>query len=127
VRFKWNLWKAATNTTKHGVAFPEAATVFGGPPAITFQDPNQSEAVERYATSILSLPNRLATAHTGMLRSNKGRKHAPNGRQRKDGVRKRLRRVEIEQVSITGYEPQGKPWTLIRGKPRGMDPARFKP
>jgi hypothetical protein len=27
--------------------------------------------------------------------------------------------------SITGYEPQSKPWTLIRGKPRGMDPARF--
>jgi PAS domain S-box-containing protein len=23
------------------------------------------------------------------------------------------------------YEPQGKPWTLFRGKPRGMDPERF--
>jgi MFS family permease len=27
---------------------------------------------------------------------------------------------------ITGYEPRGKAWTLIRGKPRGIDPVGLK-
>ena len=38
MRFEWDPKKAATNLRKHGVGFQEAATVFGYPLAITFQD-----------------------------------------------------------------------------------------
>ena len=38
MRFEWDPKKAATNLKKHGVVFQEAATVFGDPLAITFQD-----------------------------------------------------------------------------------------
>jgi hypothetical protein len=31
----------------------------------------------------------------------------------------------MEDIMNHWYEPQGKPWTLFRGKPRGMDPERF--
>jgi uncharacterized DUF497 family protein len=50
---------------KHGVTFQEAATVFGDPLAITFQDPEHSEAEERQVTFGLSLQKRLVVvAHT---------------------------------------------------------------
>jgi uncharacterized DUF497 family protein len=35
---------------KHGVAFPEAATVFGDPLAITYSDPDHSEDEDRFLT-----------------------------------------------------------------------------
>jgi hypothetical protein len=44
MRFEWDPKKAETNSKKHGVTFQEAATVFGDPLAITFQDPDHSEA-----------------------------------------------------------------------------------
>ena len=47
MRFEWDPKKAAANLKKHGVAFQEAATVFGDPLAITFQDPDHSEDEER--------------------------------------------------------------------------------
>jgi len=39
MEFEWDPRKAAANARKHNVAFPEAATVFGDPLAITFEDP----------------------------------------------------------------------------------------
>ena len=59
MRFEWDPKKAAANLKKHGVPFHEAATVFGDPLAITFQDPDHSEDEERQMTFGLSLQKRL--------------------------------------------------------------------
>jgi uncharacterized protein len=48
MEFEWDPEKAVRNSAKHGVAFHEAATVFGDPLAITFSDPDHSE--ERFLT-----------------------------------------------------------------------------
>jgi uncharacterized DUF497 family protein len=64
MRFEWDPKKAAANLKKHGVAFQEAATAFGDPLAITFQDPYHSED-ERQVTFGLSLQKRLiVVSHT---------------------------------------------------------------
>jgi uncharacterized DUF497 family protein len=55
MRFEWDPKKAASNLKKHGVTFQEAATVFGNPLAITFQDPDHSDGEERQITFGLSL------------------------------------------------------------------------
>lgn len=44
MEFDWDERKASANVKKHGVSFQEAATVFGDPLAITFSDPDHSEA-----------------------------------------------------------------------------------
>jgi hypothetical protein len=41
--FEWDPRKASTNRRKHGVAFDEAATVFGDPLSITLHDPDHAE------------------------------------------------------------------------------------
>jgi len=65
VRFEWDPKKAAATVRKHGVTFQEAATVFGDPLAITFDDPDHSESEERYLTFGLSLQGRLIViSHT---------------------------------------------------------------
>jgi uncharacterized DUF497 family protein len=65
MRFEWHPKKAAANLKKHGVSFQEAATVFGDPLAITFQDPDHSEDEERQLTFGLSLRKRLiVVSHT---------------------------------------------------------------
>jgi uncharacterized protein len=65
VRFEWDPRKAAGNVKKHGISFQEAATVFGDPLAITFQDPDHSEEEERQMTFGLSLQKRLiVVSHT---------------------------------------------------------------
>jgi uncharacterized protein len=48
--FEWDPEKAAANLAKHGVAFPEAATVFGDPLAITYSDPDHSDDEDRFLT-----------------------------------------------------------------------------
>jgi hypothetical protein len=50
VDFEWDPDKAPRNLAKHGVAFPEAATVFGDPLAFTFYDPEHSEEEGRFLT-----------------------------------------------------------------------------
>ena len=42
MRFDWDEDKAASNFSKHGVSFQEAATVFGDPLSDTFNDPDHS-------------------------------------------------------------------------------------
>ena len=65
MRFEWDSRKAAANFKKHGVTFQEAATVFGDPLAITFQDPDHSEEEERQLTYGLSQQMRLIiVSHT---------------------------------------------------------------
>jgi uncharacterized DUF497 family protein len=65
MRFEWDSRKAVANLKKHGVTFQEAATVFGDPLAITFQDPDHSEEEERQMTYGLSQQMRLiVVSHT---------------------------------------------------------------
>ena len=65
MRFEWDPKKAAANLKKHGVTFQEAATAFGDPLAITFQDPDHSESEDRQMTFGVSLQKRLiVVSHT---------------------------------------------------------------
>jgi len=65
MRFEWDSKEAATNLEKHGVSFQKAATAFGDPLAITFQDPDHSGDEERQVPFGLSLQKRLiVVSHT---------------------------------------------------------------
>lgn len=48
--YQWDPRKAASNLRKHGVGFPEAATVFHDPLALTFPDPDHSIQEQRFLT-----------------------------------------------------------------------------
>lgn len=48
--FEWDESKARSNLTKHGVAFEEAATVFGDPLSLTVRDPLHSDEEDRFVT-----------------------------------------------------------------------------
>ncbi len=50
MEFQWDNKKAAKNLKKHGVSFREAASVFGDPLAITFDDPDHSIDEHRLLT-----------------------------------------------------------------------------
>ncbi len=84
MRFEWDPKKAASNLKKHGVTFQEAATVFGDPLAITFQDPDHSDGEERQITFGLSLQKRrIVVSHTERKDRTRIIKRASNGPQRK--------------------------------------------
>ena len=46
--FEWDSMKAARNAIRHGVRFPEAATVFFDENALFEDDPDHSEEEDRY-------------------------------------------------------------------------------
>ena len=50
MEFEWDTAKSVSNHSKHGVSFPDAATVFGDARAITFPDPDHSEHEDRFPT-----------------------------------------------------------------------------
>ena len=65
MNIEWDTKKAKFNRKKHGVSFEEAATVFGDPLAITFDDPDHSEDEDRHLTFGLSLQKKLiVVSHT---------------------------------------------------------------
>ena len=47
MKFEWNQKKAASNLSKHGVAFEEALTVFADPLARIFDDEDHSTEEQR--------------------------------------------------------------------------------
>jgi uncharacterized protein len=59
VNFEWDLRKSAQNLRKHGVSFHEAATVFGDPLSMTYQDPDHSTIEQRFLTIGTSRAGRL--------------------------------------------------------------------
>ena len=59
MEFEWDNRKATKNLKKHGVSFREAASVFGDPLAITFDDPDHSIDEHRLLT--------FGTTRTGRL------------------------------------------------------------
>jgi len=65
VNFEWDPEKATRNRRKHGVSFPEAATVFADPLAVTYHDPDHSISEERFITVGMSRTDRvLIVAHS---------------------------------------------------------------
>ena len=63
--FEWDPIKAAENIRKHRVGFEEAATAFGDPLALTFDDPDSSDEERRFLTFGLSSRGRLLViSHT---------------------------------------------------------------
>ena len=63
--FEWDPDKARANLGKHGVAFVEAATVFGDPLSLTVSDPDHSEGEQRFLSVGMSHRRRLlVVAHT---------------------------------------------------------------
>lgn len=59
MRIEWDQAKADSNFRKHGVAFHEAATVFGDSLSLTLPDPDHSQDEERFLLSGRSGPGRL--------------------------------------------------------------------
>ena len=59
LNFEWDPKKAQSNLDKHGVAFEEAATVFGDPLSLTIGDPDHSEGEERFILLGQAITNRL--------------------------------------------------------------------
>jgi hypothetical protein len=65
VEFEWDPGKAERNLRKHGVAFSEAATVFGDPLGTTVADPDHSVGEHRFITIGRSPRSRwLMVSHT---------------------------------------------------------------
>jgi uncharacterized protein len=63
--FEWDPSKAQANIAKHGVDFPEAATVFADPLSLTVPDPDHSVGEQRYVTIGVSYRQRVVVvAHT---------------------------------------------------------------
>ena len=59
IRFEWDARKAAENLRKHGVAFPEAETVFEDESALLLPDPDHSRDEERFVLLGASAARRL--------------------------------------------------------------------
>ena len=57
MEFEWDPKKARKNLRKHKVPFPEAATIFGDPLAVTVPDPDHSPEEHRNIT--IGTSNRL--------------------------------------------------------------------
>ena len=63
--FDWDSNKSAINLKKHGVSFGEAATIFGDPLSVTFDDPDHSLSERRFVTMGLSTSGKvLVVSHT---------------------------------------------------------------
>ncbi len=57
--FEWDIHKARSNYSKHGVRFEEAATIFRDPRALTIFDSEHSEYEDRWITMGISKTGRL--------------------------------------------------------------------
>lgn len=59
LRFEWDPRKSVANARKHGVSFDEAQTVFADEHALLIDDPDHSEAEDRFILLGLSAPLRV--------------------------------------------------------------------
>ena len=64
-QIEWDAEKAESNFRKHGVAFTEAASIFGDDLSVTVYDPDRSMDEDRYLTMGMSVAGRvLIVSHT---------------------------------------------------------------
>jgi len=59
MRIEWDEVKSRSNARKHGVSFPEAATVFSDERALLLADPDHSDEEDRFVLLGLSAKLRL--------------------------------------------------------------------
>jgi hypothetical protein len=59
MKFQWNKTKAALNSSKHGVSFEEASTVFDDPLSYVVSDPDHAIGEYRWIITGTSDQNRL--------------------------------------------------------------------
>ena len=59
LKFDWDPDKAPSNLDKHGVGFEEAASIFGDPLTVTFDDPDHSVGERRFISFGVSSEQRL--------------------------------------------------------------------
>ncbi|MGQ0581035.1 MAG: BrnT family toxin [Reyranella sp.] len=59
LRFEWDARKSASNAKKHTVTFEEARSAFADPNGLVIDDPDHSEAEERFILLGLSYAVRL--------------------------------------------------------------------
>ena len=65
MEFEWDNRKAESNIKKHEISFQEAATVFGDPLAMTFDDPDHSLGERRLLTFGRTVTDKLIiVSHT---------------------------------------------------------------
>jgi uncharacterized DUF497 family protein len=64
IAFEWDRRKDSANRRKHGVAFPDAITVFGDPLSITISDPDHSDEERYVIVGLSSLRTLLVVVHT---------------------------------------------------------------
>ena len=65
MKFEWDPGKAASNVRRYGVAFEDAASVFGDPLARTIPDPEHSTEEARFVTMGVTVGGRLVVVvHT---------------------------------------------------------------
>lgn len=57
--FEWDEAKAGLNSSKHGISFQEAQTVFDDPLYVDFYDPDHSDEEDRYIILGVSERGRL--------------------------------------------------------------------
>jgi uncharacterized DUF497 family protein len=67
VIFEWDPKKAKSNESKHGISFPDAASVFLDSLAWTFPDPDHSVGEERFITIGRALNGELVVVAHGEL------------------------------------------------------------
>jgi uncharacterized protein len=89
LEFDWDPAKAASNAAKHGVSFPQAATVLADALALTVFDAEHSEFEERWFTLGMSSEGRLllAVSHTYARRAGEDHFGARGHAQRAQAVR----------------------------------------
>jgi uncharacterized DUF497 family protein len=72
MEYEWDQEKAKINLKKHGVSFQEAASVFGDPLALTFNDPDHSIDEQRLLTFGITKTEKWVivshTEHNNILR-----------------------------------------------------------
>jgi uncharacterized protein len=59
IRFEWDSAKARSNRRKHGVTFADAQTVFSDERALLLDDPDHSDAEDRFVLLGLSAAMRV--------------------------------------------------------------------
>jgi uncharacterized protein len=65
MEYDWDQEKAQINLKKHGISFQEAASAFGDPLALTFDDPDHSIGEHRLLTfGITKTGKRIIVSHT---------------------------------------------------------------
>ena len=86
LEFEWDEEKAELNLQKHGVAFTEAASVFGDDLSVTSYDPKHSDDEDRFLTMGMSVGGRILIVSHRPRRPNSYHQRAGRNPPRKESL-----------------------------------------